>query len=117
MLQAKVLDKEFMIESDVWRPPIKLESSPFQHLEQVGKLQHHAALGMFRSLVRELSNPKKDLVKRLELNLKRQLYKQFLQNFKRGEQTDFIEYLQSLSPQTKRKDDNLVITALTDTAD
>ena len=38
MLQAKVLDKEFKIETDVWRPPMKLENSPFQHLEQVGKL-------------------------------------------------------------------------------
>ena len=97
ILQAKVIDKEFKIEPDVWRPPIKLEGSPYAHLEQVGRMQHHAALGMFRALVRELSNPKKDLMKRLELNLKRQLYKQFLQNFKRGEQIDFIDYLQSIS--------------------
>ena len=98
LLQAKVIDKNCSIDTEVWRPTKKPESVSLNTHEQIGKVLQHQVLGMFRKIVCEVCNPKKDLQRRLEVMLKRQLYKQFLQNFKRGEGEDFNQVLQSKIP-------------------
>ena len=94
MLQAKVVDKEFAIEVDVWRS----SQSNFTQ----GTKQHVLSCGMFRQIIQEVVTPKKELQKRLETNLKRQLYRQFLQNFKRTEDVDFFDYLQSVASANRK---------------
>lgn len=100
LLQAKVLDKDFLIEFHTWRFSKKPETSPFANLEQEGRQNYSQASGMLRSIIREVCLPKKELQKRLETTLKRQLYKQFLQNFKRAEQQEFFDYLHSVQQAT-----------------
>ena len=94
LLQAKVLDKEFKIDVDVWRPS-QLTGSQLQVMaaDKIGKLEHVRSLTTFSNLLHCVANPKKDKQRQFEFSLKRQLYKQFLQNFKRGEQLDFIDYI------------------------
>lgn len=76
LLQAKVIDSKFKIDQDVWS--LATRESKYRGL-------HNESLCMFRILIREVTMPKKEIQKRLEVSLKRQLFKQFLQNFKRGE--------------------------------
>ena len=53
MLQAKVIDKEFLVEADVWHLPLKNDPAK---VDFMGNQQHLSSLGYFRALVKEVSN-------------------------------------------------------------
>ena len=72
LLQCKVLDKDFSIETDVWRPS-NLAGSQLQIMaaDKIGKLEHVRSLTTFSNLIYCVANPKKDKQRQFEMSLKR----------------------------------------------